>query len=117
MGETEMEILQLVWKMSEATVADVRQEILKQREIAYTTVMTIMKNLADKGYLSYRKEGLTYIYRPRKAEEDVKSNLLQAILDKVFKGSPADLVQTLVKREKLSDEERAELIRLIENMK
>ena len=117
MGETEMEILQLVWERGESTVADIQEEIMKQRKVAYTTVMTIMKNLADKGYLTYRKEGLTYIYSPKKAAEDVKSSLLEAILDKVFKGSPTDLVQTLVKREELSENERKEIIDLIKKMK
>lgn len=117
MGETEMEILQLVWKRGESTVADIQEEIMKRRKVAYTTVMTIMKNLADKGYLTYRKDGLTYIYSPKRPEEDVKSSLLEAILNKVFKGSPTDLVQTLVKREKLSDSEREEIINLIKKMK
>ncbi len=117
MGETEMEILQLVWGRGESTVADIQEEIMKKRKVAYTTVMTIMKNLADKGYLTFRKEGLTYIYSPKKPEEDVKSSLLEAILNKVFKGSPTELVQTLVKREKLSDAERDEIIELIKKMK
>jgi len=117
MGETEMEILQLVWERGESTVADIQEEIMKHRKVAYTTVMTIMKNLADKGYLTYRKEGLTYVYSPKKPEEDVKSSLLEAILNKVFKGSPSELVQTLVKREKLSDAERDEIISLIKKMK
>ncbi len=117
MGETEMEILQLVWERGESTVSDIQEEILKLRKVAYTTVMTIMKNLADKGYLTYRKDGLTYVYSPKKPEEDVKSSLLEAILNKVFKGSPAELVQTLVKREKLSNAERDEIIDLIKKMK
>jgi predicted transcriptional regulator len=116
LGETEMEILHHVWKLKNATVAEVQEQIMKKRKVAYTTVMTIMKNLADKGYLTYEKQGVTYVYSPAKDEQEVKHSLLHGLLNKVFKGSHAELVQTLVKYEKLTDAEREELKKLIENM-
>jgi predicted transcriptional regulator len=116
LGETEMEILHHVWNLKKATVADVQEQIMKKRKVAYTTVMTIMKNLADKGYLAYEKQGVTYVYSPAKDEQEVKHSLLHGLLNKVFKGSHAELVQTLVKYEKLTDTEREELKKLIENM-
>ena len=116
LGETEMEILHHVWKMKEATVADIQEEIMKTRKVAYTTVMTIMKNLADKGYLTYEKQGVTYVYSPARDESEVKHSLLHGLLNKVFKGSPSELVQTLVKYELLTDEERDELKKLIDDM-
>lgn len=116
MGETEMEILQHVWSMKKATVAEVHEEILKKRKVAYTTIMTIMKNLADKGYLTYEKRGVTYVYSPARSESDVKSSLLHGLMKKVFQGSPTELVQTLVKHEKLSDNELEELKQLIEKL-
>ena len=61
LGESEMEILHHVWELGEATVAEVQELILKNRKVAYTTVMTIMKNLNDKGFLKYRKQGVTYV--------------------------------------------------------
>lgn len=116
LGETEMEILHLVWEMNEATVKQVQACILKRREVAYTTVMTVMKNLAEKGYLTYRKDGVTYVYRAARNPEKVQHSLLHGLLDKVFKGSPQALVQTLVKNEKLSEEERSEIRRIIDQM-
>ncbi len=116
LGETEMEILNIVWKLGEASVADVRERILEYREVAYTTVMTIMKNLADKEYLKYRKEGLSYIYSAAVNPEQVRYSLINRLVDKVFQGSPKDLVQTLVQNENLSEEERREIKKMIDKL-
>lgn len=116
LGETEMEVLHHVWELGEASVSDVRDRILEKRKIAYTTIMTVMKNLADKGYLKYRKKGISYIYSPLKKPEDVRYNLVDRLVDNVFHGSAKDLVQALVKNENLSDEERKEIKKMIEDM-
>ena len=114
LGETEMEVLHHVWDLGDATVADVRERILKDRDVAYTTVMTVLKKLADKGYLDYHKEGRSYVYQPAEAPDAVQHSLLQRLMDKVFRGSPTALVQTLVQREDLSDDERREIMALID---
>lgn len=116
LGETEMEVLHHVWDLGEARVGDVRERILADRDIAYTTVMTVMKKLADKGYLTYRKEGRSYVYEPARSQSDVQHSLLRRLMDKVFGGSPAALVQTLVQREDLSPQDRRELKSLIHQM-
>lgn len=116
LGETEMEILHHVWDLKEATVAQVQELILKKRKVAYTTVMTIMKNLNDKGYLKYRKDGATHVYSAAKTPENVQSNLVHSLIDKVFKGSTSALIQTLVQRENISEEELLEIKKLIDEM-
>lgn len=116
LGETEMEVLHHVWNLGTATVADVRERILDERDIAYTTVMTVMKKLADKGYLEYEKEGRTYVYSPARQPDEVQHSLLRRLMDRVFKGSPMALMQTLVQHEDLSEEERAEIRHLIDQM-
>lgn len=116
LGETEMEILHHVWELEEASVADVRERMLEYREVAYTTVMTIMKNLADKKFLKYRKEGLSYIYSAAINPDEVRGNLVHEIVDKVFKGSTKDLVQALVNKENLTAKEREEIKSLIDNL-
>lgn len=116
LGETEMEILHHVWDMGEATVKQVRKRILENREVAYTTIMTIMKNLTEKGYLKYRKDGVTYVYSPKKEPESVRSNLIKDLISKVFKGSPKELVQALVNSEDLTDKDLKEIKSLINEM-
>ncbi|MCC5940227.1 MAG: BlaI/MecI/CopY family transcriptional regulator [Balneolaceae bacterium] len=116
LGETEMEILNHVWELGEASVADVRKRMLEYRDVAYTTVMTILKNLADKDYLKYREEGRSYIYYAAVKPEDVRFSLIDRLVDKVFKGSPKDLVQTLVQSENLSEADLREIKSLIDKL-
>ena len=117
LGETEMEVLHHVWDLGEATVADVRERILEDRDVAYTTVMTVLKKLAEKGYLTYHKEGRSYIYEPAQQPDEVQHSLLRRLMDKVFHGSPSALVQILVQREDLSDAERREILEIIDALK
>jgi predicted transcriptional regulator len=116
LGETEMEVLHHVWEMGEATVKQVRKRILKEREVAYTTIMTVMKNLADKGYLKYRKDGVTYVYSPAQEPDSVRGNLVKELIKKVFKGSPKELVQTLVKSEDISEQDLSDIKKMIDQM-
>lgn len=111
-----MEVLHHVWGFGEATVKKVQERVLEDRKVAYTTIMTVMKNLADKGYLKYRQEGVTYVYSPAREPESVRFNLVKDLVKKVFKGSPKELIQTLVKGENLNEKERAEIRKMIEEM-
>lgn len=116
LGETEMEVLQHVWDLERATVSDVQERILVTRKVAYTTIMTVMKNLADKGYLAFERDGNQFVYRAARPEEEVKHSLLQGLMDKVFGGSAHQLVQTLVRHERMTEEEQRELRRIIDSM-
>lgn len=114
LGGTEMEVLRHVWDLGNATVRDVHDRIRDDRRIAYTTVMTVMKNLADKGYLAYERDGQSYVYTAKRRPEEVRGSLLSGILDKVFGGDPTTLVQTLVESDGLSDAERERLRQIID---
>jgi len=116
LGETEMEVLHHVWDLGEARVAEVRERILDEREVAYTTVMTVMKKLAEKGYLKYRKEGRSYVYSAAVPQNEVQHTLLQRLMDKVFHGSPSALVQTLIQREPLGEQEQSAIRSLLHQL-
>jgi len=113
LGETEMEVLQHVWALGEASVADVHLTILKDRAVAYTTVMTVMKKLARKGFLHCDSTGSRYLYTPARAPARVRQELVQDLLDQVFQGSASALVQTLVRSERIPPGERAEIQELL----
>ena len=116
LGETEMEVLHHVWDLGRATVADVQACILRERKVAYTTVMTVMKKLADKGYLQFEKDGTTYVYSAARTPEEVQRSLVDDLVSKVFRGSTLALVQTLVEHEDLTGKERREIKHLIDEM-
>jgi predicted transcriptional regulator len=119
LGKTELEVLHIIWDLKEASVNDVHERILKKRKVAYTTIMTVMKNLSIKGVLQFRKQGRTYIYKATKNQdpEIVKKKLLHLTLDKVFNGSASQLIQTLVQSEDISKKELAEIKDLIDKIK
>ncbi len=113
LGETEMEVLRHVWALGEASVADVHSTILKDRAVAYTTVMTVMRKLARKGFLHCDGTGSRYLYTPARAPTQVRQELVQDLLDQVFQGSASALVQTLVRSEQIPPGERAEIQELL----
>ncbi len=116
LGDTEMEILNVVWELKTATVSQVHDRILSVRSVAYTTIMTIMQNLAKKGFLKVNKSGVSYVYQAAIDPADVRKTLLSHLMNKVFRGSPMALVQTLAESESLSDEERAALNDIIQKL-
>ena len=115
-GDVELEILSIVWEKQEATVQDVLDRILKRRKVAYTSVMTMMRNLAEKGMLKYRTRGRTYVYSAAIKPDTIRRGLLKETVDKVFKGSPVELVQNLLETEHLSEEEIEEIKKLIKDL-
>lgn len=84
-GPLEAEIMREVWKLGEATVKNVHRILVKRRDIAYTTVMTTMSRLAEKGILDRSRQGMAYLYRPSmsKGEFDrwVMRNIFSGLLE------------------------------------
>lgn len=109
-----MEMLHLVWETGPSTVAAIHDRVCQTRRVAYTTVMTQLRKLADKGFLSFTQEGNAYVYRAEREPGEVRRSVLESILAKVFKGSAVDLIATLVEHEQLSDEELAEIRRIVD---
>jgi BlaI family penicillinase repressor len=110
----ELEIMKVVWQKGDATtVRDVYETLLERRKIAYTTVMTMMKILEQKGYLKKRRDERAYVYRPAHPETVVVRSMVREFVDRVFNGSAHPLMVHLVKDRRLSEEELEELSRLI----
>lgn len=111
-----MELLQLIWETGPATVAEIHERTLRSRKVAYTTVMSQLRKLADKGYLKFEQKGNAYVYRAARKPKEVRHSVLSSILDKVFKGSAVGLVESLVKHESLTSDDYAEMRRIIDEM-
>lgn len=81
LGELELAIMEYVWKRSrDATVRNVHQHLQARRTIAYTTVMTVMSRLHDKGLLTRREEGRAYAYRPSVSRDEYFAQLMVGVL-------------------------------------
>ena len=109
----ELAIMKVVWRLGTATVREVYEALRENRRVAYTTVMTMMNILEGKGFLKKDKEDRAYRYRPARAEQATISSMVSEFVDRVFDGASRPLLLHLVKTGKLTDKERAELLRLM----
>ena len=107
--EQELEIMKVVWATGQATVRDVYEALLAKRKIAYTTVMTMMRVLEDKGHLKKETGEKAFVYRPAEAKQRVLGGMVTEFLHRVFDGSAKPLLMHLVESESLSREELAEI--------
>ncbi|MGO8815251.1 MAG: BlaI/MecI/CopY family transcriptional regulator [Terriglobia bacterium] len=111
--EQELEIMKVVWELPAATVRDVYEALLRKRKIAYTTVMTMMNILEEKGYLKKRAGEKAHVYRPAQAKAKVIRSMVQEFVERVFNGSAEPLLVHLVKDRHLSPEELEKIARAI----
>ena len=115
LGGTEMEVLRRVWDLGRASARDVHDRI--DRPVGYTTVTTVLKNLADKGYLTYERDGASFVYSAARPADEVRESLLTSVVDKVFGGSARSLIQALARHESLTAEEQAEVEGLLRQLR
>jgi predicted transcriptional regulator len=112
--ERELEIMHVFWKRGELTAAEVRDTLAESGlDLAYTTVATLVRILADKGFVSKTNDERPFLYRPVRSYEDVSGSLLGHLVDTVFRGSSEQLLQRLLQKRKLNARERAALLDLL----
>lgn len=106
--ERELEVMHAAWKRGDCTVSDVREEMASGgRDLAYTTVATLMKILTDKGCLLQVNEERPFVYRPIRTYEDVSKSMIGDLVERLFGGSREKLLAQLLGSKKLSAKERA----------
>jgi predicted transcriptional regulator len=105
--------MKIVWRKGRATVRDVYEELLTRRKIAYTTVMTMMGILEQKGHLKKRAEDRAYIYTPAQPQREVVGSMVRDFVKRVFNGSAKPLLVHLIEDEKISPEEIDEITNLL----
>jgi predicted transcriptional regulator len=114
LGELELEILDQVWEKTPASVKDIHEELQKKRDIAYTTVMTVMSRLADKGVLKRSQEGRTYIYKAQFSRNEIAFSFIDRVQRKIFQGSATELFSSLIDRSAFSNDDLSVLKAMIE---
>ena len=103
--EVELELMNIIWHLGEASVNDVIAELPADRDLAYTSVSTILRILEQKKVLGARKEGRGHIYFPTLLKEKYESTSLHHLVENVFDGTPASLVKRLLDSENISPDE------------
>jgi BlaI family transcriptional regulator, penicillinase repressor len=113
----ELEIMKIVWSCKNATVRDVYETLREQRQIAYTTVMTMMKILEKKKFLKKSQKDRAYVYQPTRPKDQVIRTMVQEFVGRVFDGAAEPLLVHLVKDRHISEKELKEIAKLIPEKK
>lgn len=107
--EVELEFMTVLWRLSEATVRDVLDELTPVRPLAYTSAATIMRILEQKGFVESTKRGKSLSYRALLAKDDYQNRALRDLSQKLFDDTPATLVARLVDDGGLSEDALEEI--------
>jgi BlaI family penicillinase repressor len=95
----ELECLKALWGIGEGTVRDVRHVMVGNRNLAYTTVMTVLDRLEKRGGVSRRKQGRSFVYVPKLSREELRRFAVKEVVDRFFEGSTEALARFLRSQE------------------
>lgn len=112
LGELQLAILQELWRRGESAVSDVHAALYPTRQLAPTTIATMLKKMEARGLVTHRTEGRRFLYRPAVTEDRVTRSMVSDLTERLFEGNAADLVSYLI-REHIDAEELDDLNKLI----
>jgi len=114
--ESELEILQILWKKGSATVRQVNDELSQQKEVGYTTTLKLMQIMHEKNLVTRTEEGRYHIYRAAIEEENTQKLLLDRFIDTAFRGSASRMVMQALGNQSVSKDELDEIKAWIETL-
>lgn len=111
----QLAIMQVLWDRGEATVAEVQDALDLERPLAYSTVATVMSRMEQKGLISHRAEGRVFHYRPSLSEGKVGKTMVGELVDRIFAGSPSELVSHLLESDHVDASELDRIKQLVQD--
>jgi BlaI family transcriptional regulator, penicillinase repressor len=117
LGDLQLKIMKRLWSCHEATVAEVHQGLPDEKDLAYTTIATMLRKMEVRGLVKHRLDGRSFVYRAGVLEEAVTRGLADHLVDRLFEGSLTDVVSHLLSTREVSRDELAQLERLIAQRK
>jgi predicted transcriptional regulator len=111
LGDRELDVMGVLWETGSGTVAEVRERL--PVALAYTTVLTILRNLEEKGFVSHEAEGRAHRYFPRVAKKQARTSMVGRLVDKLFHGSAEQLLVHLVRDRKLTADDLTRIRRAL----
>jgi BlaI family penicillinase repressor len=109
LGDLQLAIMRLLWTGGEASATEVHSALLEERGLALTTIKTMLRKMDEKGVVSHRADGRTFIYRAEVAEADVKDGMVGYLVQRLFAGDGAELVHHLIEAGEIDAAELDEL--------
>ena len=116
-SEAEQVVMEVLWRESPLTAADVSDRLAQERDWSQRTVKTLLSRLLAKGALFHREEGRRYLYRPAISRDDFIARESQRLLDRMFGGRVTPLVAHFAERNDLSSDDVAEIEALLKALK
>ena len=113
--DRELEVMEILWQGGSATVAEVRAAL--PEKMAYTTVLTVLRRLEKKGYVTHEEDGQAHRYLPAIGPEAARESALERLVRRLFGGSKELLLTHLVSSRSFSPEERRRLRELVDDPK
>lgn len=113
LGRVQLLIMQVLWDKERATAREITDAINASEQIAHSTVQTLLRGLEEKGSVSHKTAGRTFIFFPLVKEDKFKQRATTDLVERVFGGNAATLVAHLLKNESVSRKEINEIRRLI----
>ena len=114
LGPLELEIMKVVWEHADVAVADVVECVQSPRKLHHNTVMTVMKRLAEKGFLQqYARDGRTNGYRPKLSREQIGHRYMELVRQQFFGGSTSETIAAFLGREKVTGSQLAKLKKML----
>lgn len=114
--DAELAILSVLWRRGPSTVRAVHEELCRDREMGYTTVLKLMQIMNDKGLVTREGSGRAHVYQATQSEEHAQRRMVGDLLDRAFGGSAQKLVMQALTARKASPEELAEIRRLLDEL-
>ena len=115
LSDLQLAILGVLWAESEATVARVQEALAPERELALTTVATLLSRLEGRGVVTRRTEGRQFVYRAAVQERDVRRSMVAALTDRLFAGDPTALVHHLIDEGRIGADALARIERMLQD--
>jgi predicted transcriptional regulator len=113
LSDLQLDILRVLWSREQASTGEVHQALASSRDLAYTTVATLLKRLEQKGAIGHQQNGRQYVYFPIVKESEVRSGMVINLLDRLFRGDPAALVNHLLGDDRLDPDDLKRIESLI----
>ncbi|HEV3216771.1 MAG TPA: BlaI/MecI/CopY family transcriptional regulator [Vicinamibacterales bacterium] len=100
----ELRLMRVLWDKGEASVSEVFNDLKEKPKPAYNTVLTLLRILERKGYVTHRKDGRAFVFLPTVDRSNARKSALKSLVDRFFEGSPRLLVLNLLEDEQFSAE-------------
>lgn len=117
LSDVQLAIMRVLWRLGHGTVADVHGVLASERDLASSTVATLLSRMEKRGLVTHDTDGRKFVYRPLVSERDVRDEVLETVTDGLFEGDVAALVNHLLAPDSVADGDVERVRALLDEMR